>query len=184
MNLCVFCGSSIGHNAAYADAARELGRTIAHQTHSLVYGGGNVGLMGIIADSVLEHQGEVIGVIPDFLLQREVGHRGVSRLEVVGSMHERKKRMADLSHAFIAMPGGWGTLDELAEILTWKQLGLIRQPVGLLNTNNFFNPLIDQMRAMVQAGFLRSENMDFLIVEESIPKLLSSISSQTVSNTL
>src|SRR5688572_10361028 len=174
MNLCVFCGSSIGHNTAYADAARELGRTIAQQTHSLVYGGGNVGLMGIIADSVLEHQGEVIGVIPDFLLQREVGHRGVSRLEVVGSMHERKKRMADLSHAFIAMPGGWGTLDELAEILTWKQLGIINQPIALLNTNSFFEPLLAQMKLMVTDGFLRPGNLEELIVHSDPAMLLNS----------
>lgn len=178
MNLCVFCGSSTGFQPAYADAARELGKVLTRQSHALVYGGGNIGLMGIIADSVLEHKGEVIGVIPDFLLQREVGHRGISRLEVVNSMHERKKRMADLSHAFIALPGGWGTLDELAEILTWKQLGLIHQPVALLNVNGFFDPLIEQMRKMVEAGFLRAENLDFLIVEHSTEKLLSAISSQ------
>lgn len=178
MNLCIFCGSSTGYLPAYADAARDLGKILAQQSHSLVYGGGNIGLMGIIADSVLENKGEVIGVIPDFLLQREVGHRGISRLEVVNSMHERKKRMADLSHAFIALPGGWGTLDEMAEILTWKQLGLIHQPVGLLNINGFFDPLLEQMRVMVQAGFLRAENFDSLIVESSVEKLLSLISSR------
>src|SRR4051812_13461102 len=125
MNICVFCGSSIGTNPVFSEAAKELGRLLAISNHTLVYGGGNVGLMGVLADSVLDNNGNVIGVIPDFLLQREVGHRGLTRLEVVSSMHERKHRMADLSHAFIAMPGGWGTLDELAEILTWKQLGLI-----------------------------------------------------------
>lgn len=175
MNICVFCGSSIGNNTVYAEAAKDLGRLLAESAHTLVYGGGNVGLMGVVADSVLKHQGEVIGVIPNFLLQREVGHRGVTRLEVVSSMHERKKRMADLSHAFIAMPGGWGTLDELAEILTWRQLGIIDQPIGLLNIHHFFNPLLDQMRSMVSAGFLRADNLDFLKVEDSGEKLLSAL---------
>src|SRR5690349_19669652 len=132
MNICVFCGSGTGNQPVYAQAARDLGAVLAKSNHALVYGGGNIGLMGIIADSVLEHDGEVIGVIPQFLVNREVGHHGVTRLEIVQSMHERKKRMADLSDAFIAMPGGWGTLDELAEILTWGQLGIINQPVGLL----------------------------------------------------
>jgi hypothetical protein len=175
MNICVFCGSSIGNNTVYAEAAKDLGRLLAESAHTLVYGGGNVGLMGVVADSVLEHRGEVIGVIPNFLLQREVGHRGVTRLEVVSSMHERKKRMADLSHAFIAMPGGWGTLDELVEILTWRQLGIIDQPIGLLNIHHFFNPLLDQMRSMVSAGFLRADNLDFLKVEDSGEKLLSAL---------
>lgn len=177
MNICVFCGSSIGNSPAYKEAAWHLGRLMAESSHSLVYGGGNIGLMGVVADSVLEHNGKVIGVIPDFLLRKEVGHRGVTELEVVSSMHERKKRMADLADAFIAMPGGWGTLDELAEILTWKQLELINQPIGLLNTHDFFNPLLDQMRLMVSAGFLRQENLDFLKVEPTAEKLLSALGS-------
>jgi len=172
MNICVFCGSATGVNPLYAEAAIDLGSLFAKSSHSLVYGGGNIGLMGILADAVLNNGGEVIGVIPDFLVQREVGHRGVSRLEVVESMHGRKKRMADLSDAFIAMPGGWGTLDELAEILTWRQLGLIHQPIGLLNINNFFDPLLEQMRSMVKEGFLKADNVDFLQVEISAEKLL------------
>jgi uncharacterized protein (TIGR00730 family) len=172
MNICVFCGSATGNDPVYADAARELGTLFAKSSHTLVYGGGNIGLMGILADTVISNEGEVIGVIPDFLLQREVGHRGVSRLEVVESMHIRKKRMADLSQAFIAMPGGWGTLDELAEILTWRQLGLISQPIGLLNTKNFFDPLIIQMRSMVDQGFLKDDNLQLLYVENSAEKLL------------
>jgi len=178
MNICVFCGSATGENPVYAESARELGRLLAKSSHSLVYGGGNVGLMGILADAVLDHGGEVIGVIPDFLVQREVGHRGVSKLEVVESMHERKKRMADLSDAFIAMPGGWGTLDELAEILTWRQLGLIYQPVGLLNINQYFNPLLEQMRSMVKEGFLRADNIDFLRVGPSAERLLEELVTQ------
>src|SRR5882672_9757240 len=145
MNICVFCGSSKGLNPVYANSARELGSLLALQQHTLVYGGGNVGLMGIVADAALEKNGRVVGVIPEFLMQKEVGHRGLTELEVVPSMHERKKRMADLSDAFIAMPGGWGTLDETAEILTWKQLGLIHQPVGLLSVNGFFDALLQQM---------------------------------------
>lgn len=176
MNLCVFCGSSRGTHAGYEGAARELGEQMARAGHTLIYGGGNVGLMGIIADTIMQHNGQVIGVIPDFLLQREVGHRGITQLEVVDSMHARKKRMADLSDAFVAMPGGWGTLDELAEILTWKQLGLIQQPVAILNTFNFFNPLLQQMRIMVDHGFLAAENLEFLITEDSPPELLAALS--------
>lgn len=173
MNICVFCGSATGNDAVYAEAARDLGKLFGKFSHALVYGGGNIGLMGILADTVIHNKGEVIGVIPDFLLQREVGHRGVSRLEVVESMHMRKKRMADLSQAFIAMPGGWGTLDELAEILTWRQLGLISQPIGLLNINHFFDPLIAQMRSMVNQGFLKEDNLQLLHIENSAEKLLS-----------
>jgi uncharacterized protein (TIGR00730 family) len=115
--------------------------------------------MGIVADAVLQANGKVIGVIPKFLLDREVGHTGLTSLEIVTSMHERKKRMADLSDAFLAIPGGWGTLEEIAEILTWKQLGLITQPVGVLNVNKFFDPLLMQMKSMVDEGFLRKENL-------------------------
>jgi uncharacterized protein (TIGR00730 family) len=140
-----------------------------------VYGGGNVGLMGILADQVLQSGGKVIGVIPDFLMKREVGHNNLTQLEIVSSMHERKKRMADLSDAFIAMAGGMGTLDELAEILTWKQLGLVKAPVGLLNTSGYFNPLIAQMNAMVDNGFLSANNHDELIHSDNPQKLLTSL---------
>ena len=173
MNICVFCGSSSGHNSVYADAARELGTLLAAQNHTLVYGGGNIGLMGIVADAVLEKKGRVIGVIPDFLMQKEVGHRGLTELEIVPSMHERKKRMADLSDAFIAMPGGWGTLDETAEILTWKQLSLIQQPVGVLNVNGFFDTLLAQMNLMVKEGFLNPVNLQSVQVSSRPKELLS-----------
>jgi len=175
MNICVFCGSGTGNQPVYAEAARTLGAVMASHSHTLVYGGGNIGLMGIVADAVLERRGEVIGVIPDFLLKREVGHRGVTRLEVVQTMHERKKRMADLADAFIAMPGGWGTLDELAEILTWVQLGLIQQPVGVLNTEHFFDPLLRQMQHMVDTGFLREVNLARLLVRDEPQQLIESI---------
>lgn len=155
MNICVFCGSAKGKDGSYADLARELGQYLASHQHTLVYGGGNIGLMGILADETLAHKGEVIGVIPQFLVGLEVAHTGLTRLEVVQSMHERKHRMATLSDVFVAIPGGWGTLDELAEILTWKQLKLISQPIFLVNFNGFFDPLLQQMRTMADEGFLR-----------------------------
>lgn len=175
MNICVFCGSSSGKNPIYAHAAKELGYLIAKSNHTLIYGGGNIGLMGIVADAVLEASGKVIGIIPKFLMDREVGHTGLTSLEIVSSMHERKKRMADLSDAFIAIPGGWGTLEEIAEILTWKQLGLVAQPVAVLNINRFFDPLLTQMRFMVDEGFLREENFSSIKSSESPAEILSAL---------
>jgi len=175
MNICVFCGSGTGNNSIYADSARELGKLLAKEKHTLIYGGGNIGLMGITADTVLKNGGEAIGIIPDFLMQKEVGHDGLTRLEVVGSMHVRKKRMADLADAFITMPGGWGTLDETAEILTWRQLGLIHQPLGVLNINGFFDSLLAQMDKMVQDGFLKNENLSSLITGNSPASLLAKL---------
>ena len=175
MNVCLFCGSASGNKKAYADAAIEIGSLIHQSGSSLVYGGGNIGLMGIVADEVMKLGGSVIGVIPDFLLQREVAHKGITQLEVVNSMHERKRRMADLSDVFIALPGGWGTLDELAEILTWKQLGLIQASIGLLNTQQYFNPLIQQMKLMVEEGFLNVKNLEQLNISESPRQLLNQL---------
>lgn len=180
MNICVFCGSRQGNNPIYKEAARALGQAFLASHCSLVYGGGNIGLMGIIADEILSGGGKVIGVIPDFLMEKEFGHKGVTQLEVVKSMHERKKRMADLSDAFIALPGGWGTLDELAEILTWKQLGLISQPVGLLNINSFFEHLHTQMNTMVEEGFLPQSNLNTLIVEKIPQYLLAKLGAPAV----
>ncbi len=175
MNVCVFCGSSTGKNPVFAQTAAELGVLLAENSHSLVYGGGKVGLMGVIADAVLNKGGEVIGIIPKFLMDREVGHSGVTKLEVVQSMHQRKQRMADLSDAFVAMPGGWGTLEEVAEILTWRQLGLITNPVILLNVNNFFGPLIAQLNGMVDEGFVRKEYMNNLRIASTPKEVLSLI---------
>jgi uncharacterized protein (TIGR00730 family) len=173
MNICVFCGSSKGTNPLYTDAAKSLGKLFAGNNITLIYGGGNVGLMGVVADAVMDNGGKVIGIIPDFLMKREVGHRGITQLEVVQSMHERKKRMADLAQGFIALPGGWGTLEELAEILTWRQLGLINDPIAILNTEKFFDPLLEQMQKMTDDGFLRSGWMDVLHVSDSPEQLLS-----------
>lgn len=176
MNLCVFCGSGKGYSADYAVAAEEFGSMMVAKNFNLVYGGGNVGLMGLVADSVMMHGGSVTGVIPDFLLRREVGHRGITRLEIVESMHERKKRMADLADAFVALPGGWGTLEELSEVLTWRQLGLIDQPVAVFNLNGFFDPLLAQMKHMVREGFLNAESLDVLIVGINAGDLLDTLS--------
>ena len=173
MNICVFCGSSSGTDPIYAKAAKELGQLISRSKSSLVYGGGNVGLMGILADEVLASDGKVIGVIPDFLMKREVGHTGITQLEIVGTMHERKKRMAEIADVFLAIPGGWGTLDELAEILTWKQLGLINQSIGLLNVEGFFDPLIAQMKIMVAKGFLSQSSFISIKISENPQKLLT-----------
>lgn len=175
MNICVFCGSSPGINPLYADTAKTLGAVLASQSHQLIYGGGNVGLMGLLADAVLQHNGKVTGIIPGFLVEREVAHPTLTALEVVVSMHERKKRMADLAEAFIALPGGWGTLEELAEILTWKQLGLIQQPIGLLNVNQFFDPLLQQMQRMVDEGFLQKSNLENLCIEDTVEELLATL---------
>jgi len=177
MNICVFCGSASGTDTVYAGAAHALGTHLAREGHTLIYGGGNVGLMGVTADAVLENGGEAVGVIPDFLKRREVAHAGLTRLEVVETMHERKRRMAELSNAFIAMPGGWGTLDELAEILTWRQLGLITQPIGILNVKGFFSPLLAQMRTMVDDGFLKAGNLEMLIVEDTPEELVGRFTS-------
>jgi uncharacterized protein (TIGR00730 family) len=178
MNICVFCGSSTGHDPVYAEAAGKLGALMAEKSIMLVYGGGNIGLMGIVADSVLDAGGKVFGVIPDFLLKREVGHRGITTLEIVDSMHQRKQRMADMANAFIALPGGWGTLDELAEILTWKQLGLINQPVFIININGFFDPLLAQMRSMKDEGFLRPEYFNSLQIANTPDEAISAIITQ------
>ncbi len=172
MNVCIFCGSGAGKNPVYGTVAKHMGSLLARSQSTLIYGGGNIGLMGIVADQVLAEHGKVIGIIPDFLMHREVGHTGLTQLEVVGSMHERKRRMADLAEVFIAMPGGWGTLDELAEILTWRQLGLVHASIGILNTNHFFDSLIDQMRTMVLEGFLHAKNLEEIKVADDPERLL------------
>lgn len=180
MNVCIFCGSASGHNPVYKEAAKEVAQLLFASNATLVYGGGNIGLMGTIADEVMHLGGEVVGVIPDFLLQKEVGHKGISRLEVVNSMHERKRRMADLADAFIAIPGGWGTLDELAEILTWKQLGLISASIGVLNTNSYFDSLLAQMRLMASEGFLSQANLNELSVSQSPEELFNLLGIKSV----
>lgn len=170
--ICVFTGSSLGDDPAFAAGARALGAALPHRGHGLVYGGGRVGLMGVLAQAVLDGGGEVTGVIPRFMESKEVAHTGLTRLEWVDSMHARKARMAELADAFVALPGGWGTLDELFEILTWAQLGLHAKPVALLNLCGFFDPLLAHLRAAVQAGFVRTAHLDLLRVAADPAALL------------
>jgi uncharacterized protein (TIGR00730 family) len=162
--ICVFCGSSPGHDPRYLEAARTMGRTLARRGLGLVYGGGSVGLMGAVADAALGAGGEVIGVIPQVLQIRELAHRALTTLHVVGSMHERKALMAELSDGFVALPGGMGTLEELSEVLTWAQLGLHARPIGLLDVAGYYQPLADFFDRAVVAGFLRPAHRALLLV--------------------
>jgi uncharacterized protein (TIGR00730 family) len=156
LRLCVFCGSNAGASSIYAESARQLGMAMANRGIGLVYGGGNVGLMGLLADSVLDQGGEVIGVMPEHLVRAEIAHGKLTSLEVVETMHERKARMADLADAFVALPGGFGTFDEIFEILTWNQLGLLAKPVVLFDVDSFFEPMLAMIDKAVDAGFVRS----------------------------
>jgi uncharacterized protein (TIGR00730 family) len=155
--ICVYCGSNAGAEPVYAERARALGARIAREGFTLVYGGGNVGLMGVVADAALAADGDVTGVIPQQLVDWEVAHRGVTRLEIVGSMHERKARMFDLADAFVALPGGFGTLDEMFEMLTWRQLGLGAKPCAFLDVDGFYAPLMAMLDRMVETRFLHAE---------------------------
>jgi uncharacterized protein (TIGR00730 family) len=171
-SVCVFCGSSPGINGAYADNAQGLGRMLADTDITLVYGGGHVGLMGVVADSVLEAGGTVIGVMPRALVEREISHSGLTELHVVGSMHERKAIMAELAEGFIALPGGTGTLEEFFEVLTWAQLGEHQKPCGLLNTAGYYDPLLQFFDHMVEQRFLKEEHRALMLVEENPESLL------------
>ena len=171
-SVCVFCGSSTGSNAAYTKAAHSLGTTLAEANIRLVFGGGHVGLMGEISNAAIAAGGDVIGVIPKFLVERELAHEGLSDLRIVGSMHERKALMSDLSEAFIALPGGTGTLEEFFEVLTWAQLGEHKKPYGLLNVAGYYDPLLTVFDRMVEAGFLSESNRAFLLVEGDAERLL------------
>lgn len=155
MRLCVYCGSNSGSVPAFAETARQVGQAFANRGIGMVYGGGSVGLMGIAADSAMLAGGEVIGVITDHLVSAEVAHQGLTRLEVVTSMHERKARLSDLADGFIVLPGGFGTVDEFAEMLTWNQLGIVAKPVVLLDVDGFWEPLLTWMDRAVDAGFVR-----------------------------
>jgi uncharacterized protein (TIGR00730 family) len=170
--ICVFCGSALGANAAYRQSAASLGAELASRGLGLVFGGGKVGLMGVVADATLAGGGHAIGVIPSFLSSREIAHDGLPDLRVVGSMHERKALMANLSDAFVVLPGGMGTLDEMCEILTWAQLGLHQKPVGLLNTNGYFDEFVAFLDRAVAEGFVRAEHRRLLVVETDPVELL------------
>ena len=174
--LCVFCGSSIGANPAYGEAASALGTLLATRGIGLVYGGGNVGLMGVIADAALAAGGEVIGVIPRSLADREIAHTGCTELRVVDSMHTRKAMMADLSDAFVAMPGGVGTFEEFFEAITWTQLGLHRKACGLLNVAGFYTPLARFIDQAVSDGFIRPVHRAAIVVDDDPVRLLDTLS--------
>ena len=170
--ICVFCGSSTGVNTIYKARAKQLAEFfISHKIH-MVYGGANIGLMGILADTMLHNNGQVIGVMPQHLVDNEVAHPTLTKLHIVNDMQERKALMAKLSDAFITLPGAYGTLDELFEILTWNQLHVLTKPVGLLNINGFFDPLIKMLDHAVEEQFLRPEHRGILIVDENEEKLL------------
>jgi uncharacterized protein (TIGR00730 family) len=171
-SVCVFCGSSTGGNAAYTEAARSLGTTLAEANIRLVFGGGHVGLMGVISNAALAAGGEVIGVIPKFLVERELAHEGLSDLRIVGSMHERKALMSDLSEGFIALPGGTGTLEEFFAVLTWAPLGEHEKPCGLLNVAGYYDPLLTAFDRMVEADFLSESNRALLLVEDDPERML------------
>ena len=170
--VCVFCGSSFGIRPAYREAAQRLGKLLAERGIGLVYGGGCVGLMGALADAVLAGGGEAIGVIPDSLMRREVGHRGLTKLHVVNTMHERKKLMADLADAFIALPGGYGTLEELLEAVTWSQLGIQQKPCCLLNVEKYWDGLLAVLDRAVDEGFVRKENAQLVLVAQNPETML------------
>lgn len=169
--ICVFCGSNRGVRNEYIEAAQELGEILVKRNLGLVYGGGNVGLMGVIADAVLAEGGEVIGVIPQSLVDCEVAHQNLTKMHIVNSMHERKALMADLSDGFIALPGGMGTFDEFCEILTWAQLGIHQKPCGILNVENYFTPLLKMFDHATDEGFLRDAHRD-LVIEATKPEIL------------
>src|SRR6186713_2170638 len=175
MRVCVFAGSSSGSRPEYRTAAEDLGRELAARGIELVYGGAHVGLMGGVADAVLAGGGRVTGVIPKALVEKEVAHRGLTDLRIVTSMHERKALMADLSDAFVALPGGWGTLDEMFEILTWAQLGLHRKPCGLLNVCGYFDGLLAFAAHSVAEGFVRPEHGGMMTVADAPGPLLDSL---------
>lgn len=174
-SVCVFCGASTGTNPAYREAAIALGRALAERKLTLIYGGGAVGLMGIVADAALAAGGEVIGIIPQSLKDAEVGHHGLTRLEVVDGMHARKARMAELSDAFIALPGGLGTLEEMFEVWTWGQLGYHAKPLGLMEVNDFYSKLTGFLDHLVSEGFVREPHRGMLQVSESPSELLDAL---------
>ncbi len=175
-SICVFCGSSAGRNSTYSGAAVELGRLLADRALSLVYGGGNIGLMGEIAQSVINSGGSAIGVIPQFLVEKELVYDKLTEIRIVETMHERKAIMADLADAFISMPGGFGTLEETVEVLTWAQLGLHEKPIGLLNIDGYYRHLNDFFDHMIAEGFLLGAYKDMLVVENDPNALLDSLS--------
>ncbi|MEN8223141.1 MAG: TIGR00730 family Rossman fold protein [Acidobacteriota bacterium] len=181
-SLCVFCGSSKGKNSLYLEAAYETGKFLAEKNIEMVYGGGNVGLMGMAAKGVLDNGGKVTGIITDKLNGMEVGHTGLTEMKVTGSMHERKSLMNKLSDGFIVLPGGIGTIEETFEMFTWYQLGDHEKPIGILNVNEFYSGLINFLKHVVSEGFLRGEHLEYLIVESDPEKLIRKILNSNITH--
>jgi uncharacterized protein (TIGR00730 family) len=178
-SVCVFCGSNTGTRTGYADAARRVATTLAERGIALVYGGGRAGLMGVVADAALQANGRVVGVMPRMLFAREIGHPGLSEMKVVASLAERKAVMGELSDAFIVLPGGIGTLDELFEVWSWTQLGLHSKPCGLLNTEHYFDPLLQFLDRATSEGFISRHSRESLLVEQESDQLIAVLESWT-----
>lgn len=178
--LCVYCGSSDGNDPEIKEVAMHLGKSLANYGIELVYGGSSLGIMGAIANSVMEHGGLVTGVIPTGLFKKEVAHQGITRLITVRNMHERKSTMADLADAFLALPGGFGTLEELFEIITWNQIGIFSKPVALFNYKGFYNPLIQMIKKASDCGFISRENRELLQVAETLDQCIRFILSDDI----
>jgi len=173
--VCVYCGSSAGTLPEHASAAEELGRSLAGAGLTVVYGGGAVGLMGRVADAAIDAGGRVVGVIPEGLFAREIGHQGLNKLHEVGSMHERKQLMYDLADAFVALPGGFGTLEELAEITTWAQLGMHQKPIVIVNLDGFWDALLQQLDRMVDAGLLKPQNRALIVDVDRVDQVFGAL---------
>ena len=173
--VCVFCGSKVGHGSLYREAAVTLGKILVARGIGLVYGGGSVGLMGVIADAVLAAGGEVIGVIPEMLATKELLHSGVKDMHRMHSMHARKAKMAELADAFIALPGGFGTFEELLEMITWSQLGIHRKPVGLMNVAGYYDPLIQFVNHAIEQGFIKSKHRQLIVIADEPETLIDLI---------
>jgi hypothetical protein len=171
-SICIFCGSKPGTNPAYIDLARRTGRAIAARRITLIYGGGSKGMMGAVADSLLDAGGQAVGIIPDFLIGKEVAHPRITDMRIVKSMLDRKAMMISLADAFLTLPGGYGTLDELFEVVTWNQIGTINKPCGLLNINNFFTPTIQQIDLMVKEGYIYEKNRSLILDDDNLDRLL------------
>ena len=179
-SIVVFCGSSEGYNEVYKDTAYELGAVLAERNIHLIYGGGKVGLMGALADGCLANKGKVTGVIPGFLKTKEVAHEGLTEMITVDTMHQRKMKMHELSDGILAMPGGWGTMEELFEMMTWAQLGLHPKPVGVLNVNCFYSPLLAMLSGMTEEGFVKEVYRDMVLVNEDMFELLEQMNNYDV----
>lgn len=178
MNVCVYCGARRGNNPLFVEAAQAFGRSLGAAGHSLVYGGGRVGLMGEVADASLSAGGRVVGVIPQALMEREVGHTGLTELIVVQTMHQRKLAMAERADVFVALPGGIGTLEELYEMWSWRQLGYHNKPLFVLDVAGYYEPLLSFMRSSVATGFVSSKHHDLLVVEHTVQALMERLAVQ------